>query len=469
MYILGNAIKNIGRNKGRNLLLAVIIFAIILTTAISIIINTTTAAIIADYKDRFGSQVFIILDREKAKSVDLGDFADPTLEQLLQFGESDLLQSKEYRGTNTLNMTNIKGLDEDKMQGMGGDVAQEGQAQEGYKSPNAILIGNSRPDIDDEFKNGLREIIDGTMPQKAGEVLISEALAKLNGLSVGATIQIKNIDYSFFLGEKESKPITATLTVSGIYSDNTPEDPDKQYTMAITNRSNELITTLDIFQGLPINQTENGMSSYSATFYLKDPSQLGAFQEELYAKGLSKYFKVTTDEASYNKVVGPVEGLAKISNVFLIVVLALGGIILILLSALSIRERKYEIGVLRAMGMKKGKVALGLLTEMIAITAMCLVVGLGAGILAAQPVSNMLLSSQVAAAENKGFGGEDDRSYGVQNSTGQQPLSELKINLSAAAVGEISLIALLLAGISSIAGIVYITRYEPMKILSERN
>lgn len=62
MYVIQNAIKNVGRNKGRNILMAVIIFAIMLTTAVSIIINTTTGTIIEDYKSRFGSEVNITFD-----------------------------------------------------------------------------------------------------------------------------------------------------------------------------------------------------------------------------------------------------------------------------------------------------------------------------------------------------------------------------------------------------------------------
>lgn len=52
--------------------------------------------------------------------------------------------------------------------------------------------------------------------------------------------------------------------------------------------------------------------------------------------------------------------MKKITMVFLIVVLVLGAIILTLLTSILIRERKYEIDVLRAMGMKKGKRCLGL-------------------------------------------------------------------------------------------------------------
>lgn len=54
---------------------------------------------------------------------------------------------------------------------------------------------------------------------------------------------------------------------------------------------------------------------------------------------------MTTDEAGYQRIVDPVEGLSKITNTFLIVVLVLGSAILILLSTLAIRERKYDISV----------------------------------------------------------------------------------------------------------------------------
>ena len=46
MYILQNAAKNIGRNKGRNILIGVIILVIIATSAIALIINNTANGII---------------------------------------------------------------------------------------------------------------------------------------------------------------------------------------------------------------------------------------------------------------------------------------------------------------------------------------------------------------------------------------------------------------------------------------
>jgi len=59
MYILENAFLNIVKNKGRNILLGVIIFAVIATTVIGMAIYNTSASIIEDYKTRFGSEVSI--------------------------------------------------------------------------------------------------------------------------------------------------------------------------------------------------------------------------------------------------------------------------------------------------------------------------------------------------------------------------------------------------------------------------
>lgn len=63
-----------------------------------------------------------------------------------------------------------------------------------------------------------------------------------------------------------------------------------------------------------------------------------------------------TDESSLERMVEPVESLKSLSLTFLIIILILGAVIMLLLSVIAVRERKYEIGVLRAMDMKKKKI-----------------------------------------------------------------------------------------------------------------
>lgn len=470
MYIIANAIKNIGRNKGRNTLMAIIVFAIILTTAVSIIINTTTSAIIADYKSRFGAEVSIETNFEMLQSKNVAEgYKKLTPQQQIDFGRSDLLQSVNLLATIDISPRKLSSLSESEMDNFISNFLSGAIRADGTKNPETVpikgrIIAMDNLEADRDFKNGTRSIISGEMYKNLNECIVSQQYAELNNLSVGDTIEVD----SYF----KNDPMTHSLTITGIYMDNTMLGSNPEEISSMENRNNEILTGFDTAINM---EMFTGEGRVSAQYFLKDPTLLSAYEKELREKGLADYYNVVTDEAGYKKVVGPVEGLAKVTNTFLIVVLILGSMVLILLSTLAIRERKYEIGVLRAMGMKKSKVAFGLLTEMLVITVLCLMLGLGVGLAVSQPVADNLLSNQIELAA------ESNNSNGGLSTTGRtgvgaptfssdaKPLSELQVSLSGDAITQIIFISLVLAGISSIAGIMYITKYEPIKILSERN
>lgn len=472
MYVFTNALKNIWRNKGRNILMFCIILLMILSTVVSIVINTATGGVIDAHKSKFGSEVTLIRSNKtiEDQNIPLSSLKVPSLEDYQKYGESDLLKSKELAANAFVNMEGLKTLDQGKSDGAGliqeeGDSGEEqGNGTESFFTrPIATLIGFSNPEISAEFQNGLRRIVEGRAFEQKGECLISQKFAALNSLTVGSEITFTDYSYT---GEK---PVSQTLTVSGIYEDNTPVD-NGGMVFSSTNRGNEILTSLNTFTSLPLyEKTKNsGMLDVQVSFVLKKPELAEAFEQELYEKGLPAYYTVSADAVKYNKVVGPVEGISRIVTIFLAVVLVLGSLILILLSTMAIRERKYEVGVLRAMGMKKAKVALGMITEMMVITTACLVIGLGIGATAAQPIADSLLQSQVQSSQSDPVQENNTEvSNGIQ--TSENAITELKVSLSGQAVGQIVLIALLLALLSSVAGVIFITRYEPVKILSERN
>jgi putative ABC transport system permease protein len=458
MYVIKNAIKNLGRNKGRNILTATIIFAIILATAVSIIINTTTSAIIEDYKSRFGSKVNIEFDVSNPVPTDELDAV--TVEQRKEFANSELLKSSSFRLRVYVVPKDLHSLDETET--YGNTTVVGGQDQPQFREPTALLIGSSQEDISDDFAEERRKIIQGKMYENKNECLISEQYAKLNNLSIGDVITLES--------EYTDEPMPEELIVAGIYEDKTTTGNQMPYKSPLFNRSNEILADFDDVCGMGLAKNMVKMGFVDSEYILKEPSMIDEFEKEVRSKGLSKQYLVSTDESSYNKIVGPVLGLSKITNTFLVVVLALGSMILILLSVLSIRERKYEIGVLRAMGMKKRKVAFGLLTESIVVTMLCLVLGLGIGSAVSQPMANSMLQNQIEIAEqneNTNTNGGASTLDDIINPA--KPLSEVSIQIDSAAVLKISIIALALAGISSLVGIMYITKYEPIKILSERN
>ncbi len=99
---------------------------------------------------------------------------------------------------------------------------------------------------------------------------------------------------------------------------------------------------------------------------------------------------------------------------------------------------------------------------------MSLVLGLSIGSLSAQSISDVLLKSQIEAQNQSASGGMMFR-MGGGAAPNVDPITNLKVHLSSEAIMGIILIALLLGAISIGIGIVYIMRFEPRKILSERN
>ncbi|MFK4763103.1 ABC transporter permease [Microbacterium sp. ZW T5_45] len=465
---------------------------VIATTVIAMMITSTSAGIIDDYKARFGSEVTFTPDIEALRAstdTDTDTSATPTrlemptidAEQYIAFGDSEYLNSADYTASTGITPTGLTVVDEElgggsvRMPMGGGFGGREAEATDDAPSYMAQLMAGPF----DEFDDGTRALAAGEIPDELNEVIVSADLAELNALAIGdtftATGELTDPDGG------DSKAINYDdLTVVGIYDDLTGEYGQTPLQNAYTNTRNQILTTVDTI-------LESYDSAYdgiqvSATYYLTSPDVLQDFEAEVRAEGLPDTFEVTTDESAYDTIVAPVEGLNSISMTFMIVVLALGGVIIALLSSTAIRERKYEIGVLRAMGMKKSLVAAGLWVESLILTAICLVAGLGLGVLVAQPVTNALLAGQVAAAETAtespagmtgggmpmgGNGGGFGNFGGAASDA--EPLSELAVGLSPTSIGQIALVAFLLASLAGVVAISRITKYEPMKILSEGN
>lgn len=455
MYILKNAVKNLIRNKGRNLIVGVLILGIIISTVVGFGIHTTTREIIQDYKSRFGSEVVIVPDMNKSSGNTMFLQRVPA-ELHMDFATSSYLKDYLFSAQLGVASNNITAIDETES-----DIPIYGEDGSILEYQNFMMKGSSSEATLHEFKTGRRELIEGEMYSEKNECLISQDLAEKNNIKVGDLIYVKDpFDQTPKIDEPEYYP----LKVTGIYFDGTDEYGGAPSHSALLNRRNEILTHLETIQAIA------GLEGLyiDATYYLKSPDMLEAFEQELRDKGLSKDFVVKTDVASYNQIVGPVEALGSITIMFLAVVIILGSGILVLLNNLSIRERKYEIGVLRAIGMKKWKVAMGLVTESLVITTISLILGLGMGVMASQPVSDALLSKQIEAKA------QDEQVQGggmimpQKDSSIQEPIAEIDITFNIQTLLQVVGISLLIVIVSSSVGVIYIMRYEPNRILRER-
>lgn len=466
MYLLTNAMKNLWRNKGRNILVAAVTLAIITSAVVTLTINNAAAKVIDGIRLDLGSRVEVRQDfiemhemgmdgRTEASYVSIDDF--------YSYADSDYL-SKTVWSANMYARSDTFFAVDDASKGTATRTRDDGEV---VSVETLKLVSTSEPGALTDFGAG-REIVEGRMFENLDECVISEDIALLNNISIGDVIELRGT----FSPDK-----AFNLTVAGIYSDSTEEYINMMFAMNgryADNRRNEIITGWDTLMAAGW-ETNLGLDM-KTEFFLKNPDDIAKFEQEVRSKGLPVTYNVSINQAAYDKVTGPLSGMKGAVVTFMAVILILGAIVLALISFLAVRERKYEVGVLRAMGMEKGKVAFGILAETVMIAGVCLLIGLGAGKLMAQPVADSILEDRVAAAEaDSGGGGRNlvlftgGQMQTSDSAAGYAPESEIRVSLSADTVTQIALITLVLAALSGIIGVIIITQYEPLKILRERN
>ena len=468
MYLIGQALKNIVRNKGRYLLIGTVLVVSFMSITVSAMIHFTTTAVIDDYSDRFGASVYFTPDLRKLLALmepdENGMYYNPeiTTEQYIVFSKSDAVKNTLFQGSRQTYSDELFGLDqggEEQFYASGGWQNFTGTdshaAQPQRQAPNTTVLGYSDYSMMEDFALGLRELDEGFFWGTSNECMVSRDFADLNGLKVGDSFDLQDVN------NMETAPLH--LTICGIYLDITTPQPNGS-DWAVNNRRNEILTSFSTLE-------EHGIDGLyiTAVYYLKSPDFASEFERYVRENGLNEVYNVNVDASSYNSIVKPIESLKNISTTFLVVILLVGCLILILLSMLGVRERKYEIGVLRAMGMPKGKVAFGLICESACVMALCLCIGLGVGSMIAQPVSNAIMDEQAGLAEQQpqaNYGDIISSTAGVSENV--SVLQEVEIVLTPESIGLIVIISLALGLLTNVAGIFYITRYEPMKILSER-
>ncbi len=365
----------------------------------------------------------------------------------------------------------------------------------GFSMGDLTLTGYGSESAMTDFTTGASQITEGAMidlTQADDACLVSDEFASFNSLSVGDTVTVAN---------PAAETETYDLTIAGVYhSDSTSspgqpgamifstsQDPANQLiasyptVSAIADQSAAVATDTTDSQG---NTVSSAMTaSTSGTYVFASPADYASFETELTADGLDPAYSLTsTDLESYEASLVPLQNLSSFAQTLLWIVLGVGAVVLVTIAVFSIRERKYEVGVLTAIGVAKPKVALQFVVEMFLVALVGLVVGLGIGAAVSPPVASSLLSAQVAQQEAQTQ--SVDQSFGrVGMEGGPAPampapgrfgqavdyIAQINATLDWSVVGQMAGIGLGLAIIASLAGVVFVLRYEPLTILSNRS
>ena len=550
MYIIKNAFKCIGRSRGRNILIGVIVFVIAVSACIGLSIRQAAENAKSETLEGLTITATISFDRQKAMSDmisgDNGDISENgrpsfdrdkfsdfmekssslTLDEYKKYAEAESVKDFYYSISSSFNgnddflpvSNDTTSEDEDTSNSNENSFGMNGFFQPPEDMRNQMMgaqsdftvVGYSSESAMTSFIDGTATIVDGTVFTEgttAAECIISQELANYNSIAIDDTITLENPN-----NEDESYE----FTVVGIYTDSSSNESSFSIMGSTsTDPANKIYTSYAALQTVLDASGENSetvtddttgrefsteiKSTLSATYVLSDVESYNKFTEEVRELGLDESYNVSSsDISSYESSLVPLETLSKLAGYFLIVVLLIGAVILIVLNIFNIRERKYEIGVLTAMGMKKFKVALQFLTEIFVVTIIAVIIGVGVGGVSSVPVTNALLENQIAAESNQynkieeNFGrpgnmipnGNTPGNIGQNNIAQMQNgrpgdffganevaeyISEIDEAMNLIVVFQMLGIAVLLTIVSGAVSMLFIMRYDPLRILANRD
>lgn len=555
MFIIKNALRCIGRSKGRNILIGIIALVIAVSACLGLSIRQAAESAKTETLEGMSVTAAISFDRQsmmndmRAPSENseggnkgsfdrdqftekMGSVSSLTLEEYQTFAEADTVQDFYYTVTASFNGSDeleavTTDTDEDSSDDESGTL--QGSMQESrpggmqgekmnsrMNSGDFTVIGYSGDNAMTDFQNGISSISDGAVFEEGTtdySCIISEELATFNDISVDDTVILTNVN---------SETETYELTVVGIYTSTEAnefsfsifggnQDPANKIYMSVAaldlilDASEEASTTVtDEDTGREYETATTG--DLSATYVFANTDDYYQFEEDVRTLGLDDSYTVSsTDITSFENSLTPLNTLSTMAGWFLLVILIIGAIILMVLNIFNVRERKYEIGVLTAMGMKKGKVALQFMTEILVVTMIAIIVGAGIGAVSSVPVTNALLANQIESQQtqqtqmennfgrpgNMGGGkggnmggdmqggadvpdmptddGGRDNAFKQMIGSASDYITEIDSAMNITVVLQMLGIGLLLTLVASAVSVLFVMRYDPLKILANRD
>ena len=489
MFILKNAVISISRNKGRNILIGVIILVIACACTINLAINKTAKDLINSYESAYDKELTISFNRANMmkdfnfSNRDNMDFAREkfnnissyTIDDVKNFAQSKHVESYYYTYSISLNGSNIEKAESEntsdaKMPGFpGGSSFKE-------SSYDFTLNGYNSLASMSEFIEGkyeMADIVDNAweLAFDGNYVFINEELSSYNSLSLNDIIKLTADDGNVY-----------EFVIIGIYKEN--EDSSASPMSMFSSSANTLITNADSLVAIT-SENDGIKGSVNPTFIIDDYKNAEKIGEEFYEKGLDSNYTVETNEELATSGLSSVKNVKSFATTFLIITLLIGGIVLFIINMINIRERKYEIGVLRTIGISKGKLTLQFVFELLIIGFIALMLGAGVGATMSKKVSNSLLSNEIKSSQTSdekiknnfgGPGGNFDfgkggpsMDFSRKGTPNIEAYDSIDAVVSIGVILELLGIGLTLILLSSLASMISIQRFTPLTILKERS
>ena len=294
---------------------------------------------------------------------------------------------------------------DEQMAGFGGGGAPGGMSQGDFQ-----IKGVSESSSYSEFSAGTASLVEGEAITSADEdtnnVLIEQSLAEANDLSVGDKFKIKDSD------DKDVE-----VTIKGIYKTSDSGD-SMSAQFNFMNPSNTIFSSYTMVNTLTGSE---GKTIDSAVYNLEDPKDMDSFVKQANKLIDTDTFSLETNDQMYQQMLQPLNNVSSFAKNIVILVAAAGVIILTLIIMLSIRERKYEIGVLLSLGESRMKVISQFFVEIFICMIFALGIAAASGNVVGNAVGNQLLSQQTTSQNTEGQEANAAGNNGGPGGQGQMP------------------------------------------------
>ncbi|MGG5372016.1 ABC transporter permease [Enterococcus sp. AZ196] len=501
MNYIKRAIQSLWAKKGRSIIMIAVFSAILIFVLAGLTIRSGAELATTNAKKSVGATVTLSTNREamfgqrsesdtdsdeESSRPDPGSFerTPVNLSDAKKIAKLSNVKSYSFEATTSADKsTGITPISSDsdseeeasdeQAAGFGGQGAPGGMSQGDFQ-----IKGVSKSSSYSDFSSGTASIVEGEAitaeDEGTNNVLIEQSLAEANDLSVGDKFKIKDTD------DKDVE-----VAIKGIYK--TSDSGDSMGTrFNFMNPANTIFSSYTMVNTLT---GSDGKTIDSAVYNLDDPKDMDKDMDS-FVKNANKLidtetFSLETNDQMYQQMLQPLNNVSSFAKNIVILVAVAGVIILTLIIMLSIRERKYEIGVLLSLGESRSKVISQFFVEIFVCMIFALGIAAASGNVVGNAVGNQLLSQQTTsqnadgqadAAGNDGPGqgqmpsggngdGPGGRQMGSNPFSQTEEIQELNISMQPAEILSLAGIGLGISLFSIVLSSAGILRLNPKKIL----
>jgi putative ABC transport system permease protein len=473
MNFIKRAIFSVTKRKIKTIILIIILCVIANMVLAGLSIQSATVKSGEFARKKLGGAVTLGIDFEKIMSVSgnkggMIDIPQLTIKDIDKLKDLKHVKVYNYSSQGQATAEKFKPVETEKKDDknppmMSSAISSSGAPQ---AMPDVSLEGNLYTELSPDFTEGKSKLIDGrnltNKDQGKNVAIIEIKLADKNKLKIGDKIKIKGLD-----GKK-----TLELEVVGIYTAEKIESNPMMDAIAFLSPYNKIYVPNSTTAQLDPSSSAGIDTIQSAVYYMDDPMNIESFKKDVKASGIKlDDYKLDSKDSLYKQMMKPIENVGSFSKTIVILVAIAGATILSLIIILSLKDRRYEIGVLMSMGESRFKIIGQLLVETIIVASIAFSISTFTGNVVAQRVGTNLLQNEIKANEKQkdsqpqGLGTIMISGSGTMNEK-VDAIDKIDVGVNLRDLEKLYLIGFLIVILATTVPTISILRFNPKTILS---